>query len=210
MLFHAIDHIKCVTEAKLSHIIRVRIVIDHHLKFIRSHHTIESVKSAIRTVIASCRKHSADFDQHLNAILFGKRSISCHLLIDPDTVRHSRRCLKLKARMLPKIAAFASTDCRDRVECPLTVKILGTFTCLFQCCISEIQKIFCRLLIMKQEERKTVGFRIPECISVICLSGQSFGSNIRSADCSVIRLKHLENTEPNSLLVLLVTADRDV
>ena len=91
--FMFIQNSKCIHKGKFPHKIRVAVMIDHHLKFIRSHDTVITILCAICRPVAPRGKHPADFNQHLCSILLYKLPVFCHLLINPDSISNSCRCL---------------------------------------------------------------------------------------------------------------------
>ena len=126
ILFHTLQHIKRIAETKLSHIICIRIMVNHHLEFIRSHDSIKSIAGMIRIIITARCKHTTNFDQHLKSVFLRKRSVLCHFLINPDSVSNCCRSLQLKACMLPEITALTTADRSDRIECSLAIQCLIT------------------------------------------------------------------------------------
>ena len=208
--FHSVQHLQRISEAESSHIVRIGILIHHHLEFIRSHYSIIAVIRTISAVITSCGKHAADLNQHLQSVFFRKGSILQNIFIDPDSICHSRGCLKLQAGVLPQITTFPTTDRSNRIKRSFAVQCLCPLSGFLQRCIAEVQQICCRLPVMKQKKRKAIGLGIPKCIAVIRLAGQPFCTDVGPGNRTMISLVHLENAKPYSLLILFISPNFNI
>ena len=64
--------------------------------------------------------------------------------------------------------------------------------------------------IVEHIEREAVRLDIPEGMSLVLLTGESFGSQIEMGIYPMIGLMQLEHTESNALLILGIAFDLDV
>ena len=103
--------------------------------------------------------------------------------------------------MLPQRAGFLSVERGDGIACSTAVQHGCPFQRLRQCIVAEQQKVSGRFGIVKEIERQTAGFGIPEGMAIVCFTGQPFGTDIVAHAASVIGLRQLEAAEADPLLL---------
>ena len=104
------------------HEIRIAIVIDHHLKLVRSHDGIEAEFCMCRVPLPARKQEFCHLRRHFKSVIAHERLVFRHVFVVPDAINDARARLKLQARVLPQVAPFRSVQGGDGITRPFAIE----------------------------------------------------------------------------------------